>query len=106
MSARLPRAPQTFEQVVLAFLTDLERERGLARNTIDAYRSDLVQFGAFLAHRRRDVLAVEHAELAAFLEELRRLRRNPIRPASHQRARNAYSRDSPKLAALQPQIRR
>jgi site-specific recombinase XerD len=41
MSARLPRAPQTFEQVVLDFLTDLERERGLARNTVNAYRSDL-----------------------------------------------------------------
>jgi hypothetical protein len=55
---------------VLGFLTDLEQERGLARNTIDAYRSDLVQFGAFLADHGRDVLAVEHAELAAFLDEL------------------------------------
>jgi integrase/recombinase XerD len=64
MSARLPRAPETFEQLVLAFLTDLEQERGLARNTIDAYRSDLVQFGAFLADHGRDALAVEHAELA------------------------------------------
>ncbi len=70
MSARLPRAPQTFEQLVLAFLTDLEQERGLARNTVNAYRSDLVQFGAFLANRRRDALAVEHAELAAFLDGL------------------------------------
>jgi integrase/recombinase XerD len=70
MSARLLRAPETFEQLVLGFLTDLEQERGLARNTVNAYRSDLVRFGAFLADRRRDVLAVEHAELAAFLEEL------------------------------------
>ena len=70
MSARLPRAPETFEQLVLAFLTDLERERGRARNTVNAYRSDLVQFGAFLADHGRDALAVEHAELAAFLEEL------------------------------------
>jgi Phage integrase, N-terminal SAM-like domain len=70
MSARRPRAPETFEQLVLGFLTDLEQERGLARNTVNAYRSDLVRFGAFLADRRRDVLAVEHAELAAFLEEL------------------------------------
>ena len=46
------RAPQTFEQLVLDFLTDLELERGLARNTIDAYRSDLAQFGAFLARPR------------------------------------------------------
>jgi integrase/recombinase XerD len=55
---------------VLALLTDLEQERGLARNTVDAYRSDLVQFGAFLADRGRDALLVEHAELAAFLDEL------------------------------------
>jgi integrase/recombinase XerD len=67
---RRPRAPQTFEQLVFEFLTDLEQERGLARNTIDAYRSDLVQFGAFLADRGHDVLAVEHGELAAFLDEL------------------------------------
>jgi integrase/recombinase XerD len=70
MSARLPRAPQTFERIVLEFLTDLEQERGLARNTVNAYRGDLVQFGAFLAHRRCDALGVEHAELAAFLDEL------------------------------------
>ena len=36
----------------------------------DTYRSDPVQFGALLADRRRDVLAVEHGELAAFVEEL------------------------------------
>ncbi len=52
---------------MLEFLSDLEQERGFARNTIDAYRSDLVQLGAFLAHRRRDALAVEHTQLAAFL---------------------------------------
>jgi integrase/recombinase XerD len=57
MSARLPRAPLTFEQIVLEFLTDLEQERGLARNTVNAYRSDLVHFGAVLADRGRDALA-------------------------------------------------
>src|SRR5450755_4515364 len=70
VSARRSRAPETFEQLVLGFLADLEQERGLARNTVNAYRSDLVRFGAFLADRRRDVLAVEHAELAAFVDEL------------------------------------
>jgi integrase/recombinase XerD len=87
MSARQPRAPETFEQLVLAFLTDLEQERGLARNTVNAYRSDLVQFGAFLADRRRDVLAVEHGELAAFLEELANSRAGttPVAAATLQR---------------------
>jgi hypothetical protein len=42
MSPRLPRAPQTFEQLGLDFLADLELKRGLARNTVDAYRGDPV----------------------------------------------------------------
>ena len=46
MSARRPRAPETFEQLVLGFFTDLEQERSLARNTVNAYRSDLSRFGA------------------------------------------------------------
>ena len=40
-----------FEALVLDFLAYLEFERGLARNTLDAYRTDLLQFGAFLAAR-------------------------------------------------------
>ena len=36
-----------FEALVLDFLAYLEFERGLARNTLDAYRTDLLQFGAF-----------------------------------------------------------
>jgi integrase/recombinase XerD len=64
------RAPQTFEQLVLDFLTHLELERGLARNTLEAYRVDLLQFRAFLAHRGLGALAVDRDELAAFVEEL------------------------------------
>jgi integrase/recombinase XerD len=63
-------ASQTFEGLVLDFLTHLELERGLARNTLEAYRGDLAQFGAFLADRGRDVLAVAPDELAAFVAEL------------------------------------
>ena len=40
-----------FEALVLDFLAYLEFERGLSRNTLDAYRTDLLQFGAFLAER-------------------------------------------------------
>jgi site-specific recombinase XerD len=36
-------ASQTFEGLVLDFLTHLELERGLARNTLEAYRGDLAQ---------------------------------------------------------------
>ena len=35
-------------ELTLDFLAYLELERGLSRNTLEAYRSDLVQFGAFL----------------------------------------------------------
>ena len=42
-----------FEHLVLDFLAYLEFERGLSRNTLEAYRSDLFQYGRFLAERRR-----------------------------------------------------
>ena len=41
-----------FEHLVLDFLAYLEFERGLSRNTLEAYRSDLLQFGRFLAATR------------------------------------------------------
>ena len=37
---------------MLDFLAYLEFERGLARNTLDAYRTDLLQYGAFLQRTR------------------------------------------------------
>ena len=48
--------PRSFEHHVLDFLAYLEFERGLSRNTLEAYRSDLLQFGAFLGRRGTDVL--------------------------------------------------
>jgi integrase/recombinase XerD len=54
----------------LDFLAYLELERGLSRNTLEAYRSDLLQFGEFLHRRGLDALAVGHGDLAAFLSEL------------------------------------
>ena len=59
-----------FEALVLDFLAYLEFERGLARNTLDAYRTDLLQFGAFLARRDRDATAVERGDVADFLADL------------------------------------
>jgi integrase/recombinase XerD len=55
---------------VLDFLAYLELERGLSRNTLEAYRSDLLQFAAFLDRRGLDVFTVSHGEIAAFLSEL------------------------------------
>ncbi len=58
------------ESLTLDFLAYLELERGLSRNTLEAYRSDLLQFGAFLNRRGVGVLNAAHGDLAAFLAEL------------------------------------
>ena len=59
-----------FEALVLDFLAHLEFERGLARNTLDAYRTDLLQYGAFLAERGRGATEAERADVADFLADL------------------------------------
>jgi integrase/recombinase XerD len=59
-----------FAPLILDFLAYLEFERALSRNTLEAYRSDLLQFGAFLDRRGVSALEVQHADLAAFLSEL------------------------------------
>ncbi len=58
------------EHLMLDFLAYLELERGLSRNTLQAYRSDLLQFGAFLDRRGLSALEARHGDLAAFLSEL------------------------------------
>ncbi len=78
---------RSFEHHVLDFLAYLEFERGLSRNTLEAYRSDLLQFGAFLGRRGVDVLGAEHGDLSAFLAELATGsdERPPVAPATLQR---------------------
>ncbi len=56
--------------LALDFLAYLELERGLSRNTLEAYRVDLLQLGEFLRRRNVGVLEAEHSDLAAFLSEL------------------------------------
>ncbi len=63
-------AARTCEHHVLDFLAYLEFERGLSRNTLEAYRSDLLQFGAYLNRIGVDVLEAQHPALAGFLSEL------------------------------------
>jgi integrase/recombinase XerD len=58
------------ERLTLDFLAHLELERGLARNTLAAYRSDLLQFERFLDRRGSSTVAARHGDLAAFLAEL------------------------------------
>jgi integrase/recombinase XerD len=58
------------EDLLLDFLAYLELERGLARNTLEAYRSDLLQLGEFLNDRGVPVLEARHEDLAAFLSQM------------------------------------
>jgi integrase/recombinase XerD len=59
-----------YEALVLDFLAHLEFERGLSRNTLAAYRTDLLQFGRFLAERDRDATTAEANDLSDFLADL------------------------------------
>ncbi len=58
------------EPLALDFLAYLELERGLSRNTLEAYRVDLLQLGEFLRRRGVSALDAGHRDLAAFLSEL------------------------------------
>lgn len=67
-----PREP--WRRVLAAYLDGLSAERGLSRNTIAAYRSDLERLGEALARQPggRHLLSADAAALAAHLRELRR----------------------------------
>jgi integrase/recombinase XerD len=59
-----------YEELVLDFLAHLEFERGLSRNTLAAYRTDLLQFGRFLAERDQEATTATPADLSDFLADL------------------------------------
>jgi integrase/recombinase XerD len=92
---------EQLQALVLDFLGYLEFERGLSDHTLRAYRSDLLQLGAFLNERATDPLHAQHGDLAAFLSSLSALdahvdsmpvasaKRNPAGP--HQRPQAALS---------------
>jgi integrase/recombinase XerD len=65
-----PPKPVGIAPLILDFLAYLELERGLSRNTLAAYRSDLLQFGEFLDRHDLTVQVSAHGDLAAFLSEL------------------------------------
>jgi integrase/recombinase XerD len=93
-TTRLPRdetsaapaaAQPQMRRLILDFLAYLELERGLARNTLEAYRGDLLQFGAFLERRGITAEHAQHTDLADFTAELggREDRRSPGPSRSH-----------------------
>jgi integrase/recombinase XerD len=65
-----PAVSRPHEHLVLDFVAHLEFERGLSRNTLEAYRSDLLQFGRFLDDRGLTALSAAPADVADFLASL------------------------------------
>ena len=59
-----------YQHLVLDFIAYLEFERGLSRNTLEAYRSDLLQFGRFLEERGRGAEEATSADVSDFLTQL------------------------------------
>jgi integrase/recombinase XerD len=69
--ATVPRSvDDAYQRQLLDFLAYLELERGLSRNTLEAYRTDLLQYGAFLQRRGVSALDAGHSDVTAFLDEL------------------------------------
>jgi len=68
--AKEAKPSERYEALVLDFLAHLEFERGLSRNTLAAYRTDLLQFGRFLAERGRDATSATPGDLSDFLADL------------------------------------
>ncbi|HEX2435777.1 MAG TPA: site-specific tyrosine recombinase XerD [Solirubrobacterales bacterium] len=64
------RPEARFEALVLDFLAYVEFERGLSRNTLQAYRTDLLQFGVFLAERGTGAADASAADVSDFLAAL------------------------------------
>jgi integrase/recombinase XerD len=65
-----PLQSRPYEHLLLDFLAYLEFERGLSRNTLEAYRGDLLQFGRFLDERGLSAVEVAARDVADFLAGL------------------------------------
>jgi integrase/recombinase XerD len=84
MATLLSAPARNLTELTLDFLAYLELERGLSRNTLEAYRSDLQQFGEFLQRAEVDPLQANGAVLSRFVSELAEGRegRKPAAPAT------------------------
>ena len=92
-----PVVERRFEHLVLDFLAYLEFERGLSRNTLDAYRTDLLQFGALPGERDLSALDAEARDIADFLDRRSGRGRRRERAAAGL-ARHDPSQDAPACA--------
>lgn len=74
-----------FQQHLLDFLAYLELERGLARNTLHSYRTDLLQFGVFLAERGLGAETAGPRHISDFLSHLAGGEGEPVATATIKR---------------------
>jgi integrase/recombinase XerD len=77
-----PIREHTHEHLVLDFLAYLEFERGLSRNTLEAYRTDLLQYGRFLEERGVSAVEAGPRDVSDFLAGLAAGSNDPGKPAS------------------------
>lgn len=56
--------------LIEAFLETLAAERGAAVNTLEAYRSDLLDFSGFAARKGRDAASADTGDIRAYLADL------------------------------------
>ncbi len=60
-----------------AFLDNLKREKQMALNTLEAYRSDIVGFGRYLQDLGKDPLEVTNTDMVGYLLYLKEKQRSP-----------------------------
>ncbi|MFP3944383.1 MAG: site-specific tyrosine recombinase XerD [Alphaproteobacteria bacterium] len=64
------RTQSVFHPQIEAFLEMLSAERGAARNTLEAYARDLMDFAGFVARRGQKIAAARAEDLRAYLSSL------------------------------------
>ena len=63
---------QTFEnEYIRRYLAYLKVEKGLAANSLEAYRNDLSKLSSFANEREKDLLSIERDDLIELLVELK-----------------------------------
>ncbi len=77
---------------VEAFLEHLVAERGLAQNTLEAYRRDLLRYVEYLRGRRQEPAHLDRAETARYLLALREAGLSPRSVARHLSAIRQFHR--------------